>query len=322
MKMINRILSTALITVICLFTFAISSFATTPDTTDTRDVFPSNTIGEPRIHLESLLSDKVTKEIVDDRYRMFSVEKPEAYTFDTSTYLVEYNVSTEYWSNVSNLSYEGLTEAIDYSYPTIYIPLFGDIADSKGNTQNRVIGHIKLSYDVSADDYKLGMSLYNLADDDYKDKKNVWFYEKIEDYLSQSENVAEQVFLIRYPSSLSDGHEKIAVIQTEDRTVILDVSNSLNIHTDKAESGQAPAYTISEYRALRMEIEKELYQTAIGGDKNSVGESSYLNQDEKQDNNGEWMWCLLIVAFSVGIVTFLLLRKHSERLSKKDVQSQ
>ena len=71
-----------------------------------------------------------------------------------------------------------------------------------------------------------------------------------------------------------------------------------------------------------MEIEKELYQTAIGGDKNSVGESSYLNQDEKQDNNGEWMRYILIAALLVGAVTFLLLRKHSERLSKKDVQSQ
>lgn len=156
------------------------------------------------------------------------------------------------------------------------------------------------------------MSLYNLADNDFRDKKNVWFYEEIADYINQSRTKAQQVFLIRYPSSLSDGHEKVAVIQTVDNVVILDVSNSLNINM---ESRQDSAYTVSEYRALRMEVEKNLYKTANGWDDNPVGGNVDLSPGEENTHVGEWGLNILIVSV-VGLIAFLIFKKRSKHLSK------
>lgn len=120
--------------------------------------------------------------------------------------------------------------------------------------------------------------------------------------------------MIRYPSSLSDGHEKIAVIQTKDNAVILDVSNSLNINMETREYS---AYTVSEYRTLRMEIEKNLYKTATGWDDNPVGGNVDLSQDEEHNPVGEWSLGVIIISIFVGVVAFLLFKKHHKRLSKK-----
>lgn len=313
MKIVNRITLTLLIIVGCMFSFAICSFAEASTTTGKIGVVVSNTIGKPKVDIESILNDKVTEELVAERYSMFSIEKPDQYTFDTSVYLIEYTVSTDYWNNVSTMNYKGLTEVIDYSYPTIYIPLFGDIANMEGDILNRVIGHIKLSYDWTNCDYRLGMSLYNLTDSDYRDKKNVWFYEEIADYIDQSKFIVQQAFLIRYPSSLSDGHEKIAVIQTKDNAVILDVSNSLNINMETREYS---AYTVSEYRTLRMEIEKNLYKMATRWDDNPVGGNVDLSQGEEHNPVGEWSLGVIIISIFVGVVAFLLFKKHHKRLSK------
>ena len=311
MKTINRIAITLLIVAACLFSFSICCFAK-DSTAGTAGVVVSNTIGEPVTSIESILNNKVTKEIVSERYSMFSVEKPEEYTFDISVYLIEYNVSTDYWNNVGKMNYEGLTEALDYTYPTIYVPLFGDIATSDGEIINRVIGHIKLSYDWTNNDYKLGMSLYNLADNEFKDKENVWFYEKIVDYIDRSKTAVQQVFLIRYPSSLSDGHEKVAVIRTAESTVILDVSNSLNVNM---ESRQDTAYTISEYRTLRMGVEKNLYKATDGWNDNPIGGNVDLSPSEEDSHVGE-LGLVILVFLVVGLIAFLIFKKHSKVLTR------
>lgn len=316
MKVSYRILCSIMMVVVCFLIFPIYSLAETSGNTDSVEVFISNPVGNSDINIESLIDDKVNEKVVDERYNMFSVEKPEKYTFDKSVYLIEYNVSKEYWNNVTTMDYKGLTEKIDYSYPTIYIPLFGNVADTEGNVLNRVIGHIKLSYNWSDKDYKLGMSLYNLADNDYKNKKYVWFYEEISEYISQNNSTAQQVIMLRYPSSLSDGHEKIAVIQTKDNTVILDVSNSLNIMTGGKRTSRALAYTVSEYSIRRKEIEKNIYQAAEGWDKNPAGGYSELKPDESLDDIVIWFPFFIIVSVVASAVIFLLIRKHHKYLSK------
>ena len=352
MKILNRILYALITTVICLGAFAIYSFAedsieTTfteisgviteasdvtsaavaetivteaSDTTDSVEVLISNPIGGSKTNIQSIINDKVYDGIVSERYNGFSIERPAIYTYDTSIYLLEYNVSTDYWNKVSSMDYKGLTEAprvIDYDHPTIYIPLFGDITDTEGNNHNRAIGYIRLYYNWSDKDYRFNMALYNLTSDNFKDKKKVGFYEEISEYLNQSKTDAQQVFLIRYPSSLTDGHEKIAVIQTKDDTVILDISNTLNIPDNKIDPDKAPVYSISEYSSLRKEVEKKLYQQSNGWDENPAGGNANLSQAPKQNSYGIWILCIFIVLFIAGTVMFILLRRRRNNQTKQ-----
>ena len=245
MKITARIFTVLMITVVLLSTCGFT--------------FVSHTVKEPDVDIESLIGERLTKEIADERYNTVSFEKPEKYTYDTSVYLLEYNVGTDYWNNVTENNYKGLTEAIYGSYPTVYVPVFGDISDTNGEIHNRVIGYFKLDYDSHERDYRLTSAFYNLPSNDYKDRKTVGFFEKIQDFVSQNNITSEQVFLIKYPSSLSDDMEKIAVIKTADDTLILDVSGSVNANADKTVWSDVRSYSISEYRTLRLEAEKELY---------------------------------------------------------------
>lgn len=258
----------------CFYCFKITGFA------ESSDKLLSKPIAAPIIDIETVLNNKVTEQIVEERYEMFPGDKPKNYTFDTSVYLLEYDVSTNYWDSVTSLDYKGLTEKIDYKYPTIYIPLFGDIEDSKGNISNRTIGYIKLSYDLIKKDYRFNMVLYNLGSDNYKNRRTVGFYETITDYLSQSKTATQQVFLIRYPSSLTDEHEMVAVIQSKTDVIILDITNSCQVQTEKT-SGQPTVYSVSEYRTLRMEAEKTVYQTAKEWETNPAGGVANTEQNDK-----------------------------------------
>ncbi len=281
MKVMIRIFTAVMIAVVLL---SVCSFT-----------FVSRTVKEPKVDIESLINERLTKEIVDERYNMGSLEKPEKYMYDTSVYLLEYNVGTDYWNSVTENNYKGLTEAIDYSYPTVYIPVFGDIADTNGEFHNRVIGYFKLDYDAFERDYRLSSAFYNLPSNDYKDRKIVGFFEKIQDYLDQNNITSEQVFLIRYPSSLSDDMEKIAVIKTADDTLILDVSGSVNTNADKTAFSEAHSYSISEYRTLRLEAEKELY---------------------KNENYGTWIVCAFVAVLFLCAVAFLLIKRHFDSPNK------
>lgn len=230
----------------------------------------SKPIAEPAINIEAMISEKVTEARVSEYYG-FTTDTPEHYTYDTSVYLLEYSVSTDYWSNVQSLDYRGLTEAIYSAYPTVYIPLFGDIEDSNDVVSQRVIGYIKLRNDGGTNDYVFSMGIYNLPSEDYINKKTRVIYESIADYINQNKVDVQQVFLIRYPNSLSDSLEKIAVIQTDNDTIILDVSNSLHLENDNTTDSLYTAYSIAEYRERRMELEKDLYGPSNGWANNPAG---------------------------------------------------
>jgi len=314
MNATKRILLMTMTVIIMILSFVINVFAETTNATGITTEISSSTIGQSKIDIKDIIIEKATEEIVQERYNMFTVDKPQKFTFDTAIYLLEYNVSTEYWTKVSEMSYDGMTTSIDYSYPTIYIPLFGEIADTNGTLFNRVIGHIKLSYDWGSKDYKLGMTIYNLVSEDYKDMKKLWFYEEIADYLNRNKVIAQQVFMIRYPSSLSDGHEKIAVIKTSDRTVILDVSNSLNTATAGKNSNRALSYSIAEYSGLRKEVEKEVYRTAEGWENNPAGGKVVKNQNDKITDRYWILYCLVILSF--GVVITIVINKLYKRFAK------
>ncbi len=314
MKTTKRIL---LITIIIMMLLSvINVFAETTDLTGIITSISSPAIGQPEIDINKIIKEKVTEEIVQERYNMFKEDVPEKFTYDTAIYLLQYNVSTAYWSEVSEMSYEGMTEPIykNYPYPTIYLPLFGEIADTNGTLFNRVIGYIRLSYDWISKDYRFGMVIYNLISDYYKDMKKTGFYEEIADYLNRNKVIAQQVFMIRYPSSLTDGHETIAVIKTSDSTVILDIGNSLNTVTDEGNSNRALAYSITEYSSLRKEVEKEVYRTADGWENNPAGGNVVQNQNDKITDIYWLLICLAILSF--GVVITIVINKLYKRFAK------
>ena len=260
----------------------------------------SHPIAEPAISIDEVISNKITDQLISERYEMFTIEKPQNYTIDASIRLFEYNVSTDYWDNLSSLDYKGIIEKIDYSYPTIYIPVYGDVADSKGVLSKRVIGHLKLSYDLTKKDYRFNISLYNLADDYFKDKKTMWFFEIIEDYAKESKLPITQVFMIRYPSSLSDQHEKIAVIQADTNVSILDIGNTCHVDMDEKTNSHSMVYSVEEYRELRQKVEKTIYQTADNWEKNPLGGNvEHVDSIEDSPQHG------LLIALAIGTIVLV-----------------
>lgn len=262
----------------------------------------------------------MSEEVIKERYNILQVAGgPENYTVDLSMYLVEYAVSPEYWNNVSELNYKGVTSAIDSRYPTIYVPMFGEIADSSEKVLRRVIGHIKLSYDWILQDYKLGMVLYNLSSESYRDMKEIWFHEEIMDYLTRNKVIPQQIFMIRYPSSLWDMHEKIAVIQTATDTVILDLSNSLQLSESEIKTDRAPAYSISEYSVLRKEVEKEAYKEAVGWEENPAGGNLGIGPNNEKEYSSSYLsvgilvgiLCVIALA-ACGVLWFLFHRRKAK----------
>lgn len=311
-----RYYATAVIAiVVCLVTFSVTGFAEASVAESPLKKCVSKPIAEPAIDIDAVIQKEMTDAIIKEWYSMFPDMKPEEYTVDTSFYLLEYYVSTDYWDEVTSFDYEGMTAHIDPAYPTIYIPIFGDIADTNGKIHNRAIGYFKLSYEPWIEkDYRLSSAMYNLASDDYKDGNVVGSYEKITDYLVKSKVDTRQVFLIRYPNSLSEEMEQIAVIQTENDTVILDVSNSLHIGTDIMM--EATAYSIAEYREQRMELEKELYQTIGRWEDNPAGGNVLGRQDDDRNLWVEYLPFILGAVAILGGIVILVRMKYRKRSSK------
>ena len=77
MKKINCILLAIIIIIGCCLSFMINVFAEASPIDETSRAIPSTAIGTPKLDIQSILEEKVTKEIVDERYGMFSVERPQ-----------------------------------------------------------------------------------------------------------------------------------------------------------------------------------------------------------------------------------------------------
>lgn len=322
---ITRIVSIAIFLIIaCFFSFSTVGFAEDYEKEDIGiekveplEKLPSRFIAEPKLDMEAVLNEHITEARVRERYNMSSFVMPKEFTYDKSVYLVEYYVSTDFWESVKTLDYKGLTEAIFTDYPTVYVPLFADVADADGKLCNRQVGFIRLRHDARDDNYMVSSSMFNTTKETFKQKKNDSFYEKIAFYLIENNIKAEQVFLLRYPTSFVPGQETVAVIKTESDAFILDISNSLHLETDTKSSDAIPKYSISEYKPLRLEVEKELYQTVEGWENVNFGGIVYVEQ-----NNG-WIDYLIygviitvVLGAIAGVTVWLVARKRRKLTSE------
>ncbi len=289
-----RILKTVILMIVSvligLSCLTVTSLAVSP-------VIPSLPLEEVEIPIETLIAQKAPKEKVEEQYRMFSVDRPETFAYDPSRYLLIYNASHDFWKTLPSTSYEDLVAGLAHPYPDVYIPFYGD-----GDTADRVIGSAKLAHDSMAKDWSLRVSIHNVPSQSFKDKTVVDPYEYITDYLAQSEKAPQQVFLLCHFGSTHDGHETVAVLRFETETVILDISNSA--HVDGQEEKIVPtAYTVEEFRALRLAAEESTDGTSDGGQTPSQGDAQ---------KGTEAIWLILVFALVVvsGVVAFVVIRKR------------
>ena len=299
------------VAVLLLTVLALSVGAAAESSSFSNDLkaFSSSPIGTPEVDIVSLIREKVTKERVDSQYALYSpgtIGLPSVCRFDPAVYVLQYSVSTSFWSNVTEANYTGITEGVKQSYPTVYVPLFGAISDSSGVSHTRVIGHVKLSYDWKDREYDFGLSLYGFSTSNYRDGE-MRSFEKLLNYLEKSEHNAEQVFLLRHPNAHSDFMETVAVVKTDSDTVILDLSDSL--HLTSSTSVPAVAYSVEEFRTRRLEAEKELYKNAGSWENVQFGGSGSSGQS-RSDTVRQWLPYVLIggLVLCAG-VTVLILRK-------------
>jgi hypothetical protein len=166
---------------------------------------------------------------------------------------------------------------------------------------------------VVKDEYRFDMVLYNLSQA-FRDKERMRFYEELTEYLNKTDTNADQVCLLRYVSSLSLNHEVVALIQSEQNTVILDISNSCRIQTDKDTQLSPVAYSIEEYRTRRLEVEKELYKTVDSWENVPSGGSGASSSNGLQNNAGKWVPYVRFGILAVGGVAFawVQVRKKSQ----------
>ena len=297
-KIFNCVL--ALVIVIgCFSGFTTVSFA------ENSSKLVSEPIAELEFDIEELINEQLTESKIESYAKNVKrMDETVVCTYDKSKYLLEYTVSKEFWNNVTSFDYQCLTENAGSDYPTIYVPFFGDIADSEGNISNREIGYVKLSYNWIEKKYRSNSVILNLPSQAFKDKIQVGFYEKITDYIEQNNINATQAFLIRYPYSHSGSHEMIAVIQTEEDTIILDMYDTCCLTMDMDDP--TIAYSVEEYRALRLEAEKTLYK-----------ELSLIKESNNFIPLDDFLPYIIIVgAVIIAGIAFLILKK-AKSSSKK-----
>mgnify|MGYP004613048903 FL=1 len=287
-KLLNYILAIIMI-INCIVMFSISSQA------DFSSKLPSIPIGEPKINIEKIFEEKLIKERIEkDVNILCRKDNLTNFTYEPSMYLLEYGVSIDFWNNnISN--YYDMIQNIDYNYPTIFVPILSVMTDSHGNASNREIGYIKLYYDCFENDYRHIVGIYNITSDDFTETRPSGFFESVTDYLVENRINAQQVFLIEYPSSLTDGQEVVAVIHSNSDTIMLDISNTCRNNKDWQDNPRA--YSIKDYRTLRVKAEKDIYKHA-GGFVDNVNKNN-------DNNNSNYKLVKNIILISVAVIAVI-----------------
>jgi hypothetical protein len=226
---------------------------------------PSAPINGDRVDVDKLVSELVSYEKIDELYSvgMDANNRPESYTFDPSVYILKYNVSSDYWDNVSSCGYDGLTSEFDSKKPTVLIPLYGETENVDGATVERVVGYAKLIYGKGGYSLAFEGASLDSGEENYSGLRYSNFYEVITEYVAENGIEVKQIILLCHSSSRSIGHATVAAIKTETEEFILDFSNSSGKNRSEENGynygilGKPTAYSIEEFRALRIAREAE-----------------------------------------------------------------
>ena len=132
-------------------------------------------------------------------------------------------------------------------------PVFADVTDKNGNTANRQIGNINVSYDWGEEKYVSSMNGDNANTFNYNAPS--YGYEKISVYLSENKIKAKNVFIISY---FEADTRCAAVVQTENDAFVLDITNSAQPQHVEYADMTPRRYSISDYANLRIAAEERM----------------------------------------------------------------
>ncbi len=190
----------------------------------------------------------------------------EDFYVDPSVYIVEYSIRMPEKAN--SLNDGSVIENLTFSeHPTVYIPIFGNVADSE-----RVIGHVKIFYNYTKEKYVARSALLNASDDNFVSGKRLHFIEQIGNIERIQEICSEygirsvtNAILIRNSYAINDFSEKALIINSDGTYYAYDFTDSL--HTEKNNENM---YLLSEYVELRSAYEEESKQAATAFDAKGV----------------------------------------------------
>ena len=268
------------------------------------------------INVLEIIKETLTDEMLEeDLARIDRRYNQEKCFVDKDRFILEYNVPTTYWENVKSANYKCLTEQLN-EYPSIYVPVLANIViDDEQST--RVVGHYKLYYDFALQHYATMLSLMNSTSQSFISGDNIHFYEIIGDYIDKNTREANQAIIIRYPDSLNDYMEKIAIVFNDDNDpVILDFSNSLHLDAYQQKNSY---YSVNEYKELRMKVEKEIYNSYTSVDNMMSGGRAGSNNNSKSFSNNTTIKIVIILTtvFLLTISTILILSKSLRRKERR-----
>lgn len=276
---------------------------------------------EKNINVPEIIKETLTDEMIEeDLSRIDRRYNQEKCFVDKDRFILEYNVPTTYWEKVESANYIGLTEQLN-DFPSIYVPVLANIIID-GDQITRVIGHYKLYYDFALQQYNTMLSLMNSTSQSFISGENIHFYEIIGDYIEKNSRKANQAIIIRYPDSLNDYMEKIAIVFNDDKEpIILDFCNSLHLDNYQQKNSY---YSINEYKELRMQVEKEIYNNYTSVDNMMSGGRAGTNNNSKTLSNITTIKKIIIVVtvFLFTIFAILILikslyrRNHSQKRNK------
>ncbi len=247
---------------------------------------------EKNINVLEIIKETLTDEMLEeDLARIDRRYNQEECFVDKDRFILEYNVSTTYWQDVKSANYNCLTEQLN-EYPSIYVPVLANIV-IEDEEITRVVGHYKIYYDLVLKHYTTMVSFMNSTSQAFISGENTHFYEIIGDYIENNSPEAKQAIIIRYPNSLNDYMEKIAVILNDDNDpVIIDFSNSLHLESFQQKNCY---YSVDEYKELRMNVEKETYNSYTSLDNMMSGGRTGTSNSKTKNN------LTIIIIASVGV---------------------
>ena len=249
------------------------------------------------LHIKDIIGNTFSYEAVE-RFFLASDKRytTEDFYVDPSVYIIEYSVrmpekvnSLKDGSDIENLAFS--------EHPTVYIPIFGNVADSE-----RVIGHVKIFYNYTDEKYVARSALLNASDDNFVSGKRQHFIEQIGNIEKIQEICSEygirsvtNAILIRNSYAINDFSEKALIINSDGTYYAYDFTDSL--HT---ENNNENMYLLSEYVELRSAYEEKSKQTV------NMEDVSYGALVNTSDENTSYAKSMIIVGISLLVLCVLI----------------
>lgn len=257
----------------------------------------SASVDKNGLHIKDIIGNTFSYEAVERFFQTCDKRyTTEDFYIDPSVYIVEYSIIMP--EKAISLNDGSVIENLTFSeHPTVYIPIFGNVADSE-----RVIGHVKIFYNYTEEKYVARSALLNASDDNFVSGKRLHFIEQIGNIEKIQEICSEygirsvtNAILIRNSYAINDFSEKALIINSDGTYYAYDFTNSL--HT---ENNNENMYLLSEYVEVRSAYEEKSKQTV------NMEDISYGGVINTPDENTFYAKGVIIIGISLLVLCVLI----------------